>query len=243
MITKLKTNISKFTHVFHIADIQVRLNSRLEEYREVFGVLYSEIQNSPPNTVVALVGDVFHSKCDLSPECVQMTIDLFTKIAELRPLVVVAGNHDAMLSNKNRLDSLTPIVKALKDPNIYYLRETGLYGMGNILFNNMSIFDSPDKYIQGKDIPEVYRNQYEHIIALFHGPVDRAALDTGYAISNPAVVPQLFADHHLALLGDIHKAQDMHIDLDEIVVSEEDLKKYNMDIWEIVEEIEEIEEK
>ena len=67
MITKLKTNISKFTHVFHIADIQVRLNSRIEEYKEVFEILYSEIENSPPNTVVAIVGDIFHSKCDLSP--------------------------------------------------------------------------------------------------------------------------------------------------------------------------------
>ena len=140
MITKLKTNISKFTHVFHIADIQVRLNSRIEEYKEVFEILYSEIENSPPNTVVAIVGDIFHSKCDLSPECVDMTVDLFTRISELRPLVIVSGNHDAMLSNKSRLDSLTPIVKALKNPNIYYLRKTGLYGIGNILFNNMSIF-------------------------------------------------------------------------------------------------------
>lgn len=209
MITQLKTDKQKFTHILHVADIHIRLNKRHDEYKEVFDTLYKEIASSPPDTIVALLGDVFHSKSDLSPECVQLASDLFTMIAALRPLVLVAGNHDATLSNKSRLDSLTPIVDALDNPNIYYLKTTGLYGIGNILFNNMGVFDAPERYIRGRDIPAIYRNQYEHIIALFHGPVDRAALDTGYAITNPAIMPPLFDDHHMAMLGDIHKRQDM----------------------------------
>jgi DNA repair exonuclease SbcCD ATPase subunit len=71
------------------------------------------------------------------------------------------------------------------------------------------VFDAPERYILGKDIPDIYRHQYEHIIALFHGPVDRAALETGYSISNPAIMPPLFDHNDIALLGDIHKRQDM----------------------------------
>jgi DNA repair exonuclease SbcCD ATPase subunit len=138
-----------------------------------------------------------------------MASDLFTNISNLRPLVLVAGNHDATLSNKSRLDSLTPIVDALNHPNVFYLKATGLYGLSNILFNNMCVFDAPERYILGKDIPDVYRHQYEHIVALFHGPVDRAALETGYSISNPAIMPPLFDHNDIALLGDIHKRQDM----------------------------------
>ncbi len=214
MITILKKTPSEpqwpnFTHVLQIADIHIRLNKRHDEYKEVFENLYEEIKKTPETTVVALIGDVFHSKSDLSPECVQMASDLFKSIADLRPLVLVAGNHDATLSNKSRLDSLTPIVDTLNHPNLFYLKTTGLYGMANILWNNMCVFDAPERYILGKDIPDVYRNQYEHIIALFHGPMDRAALDTGYSINNPAIMPPLFDHNDMALLGDIHKRQDM----------------------------------
>lgn len=209
MITLLKTKIQKFTHILQIADIHIRLNKRHEEYRDVFNALYEELKKTPAETVVALVGDVFHSKSDLSPECVEMATNLFKNLADIRPLILVAGNHDATLSNKSRLDSLTPIVDALNHPNLYYLRTTGLYGFGNILWNNMGVFDQPESYIRGQDIPDIYRNQYEHVIALFHGAVDKASLETGYAISNPAVMTPLFDYHDIALLGDIHKKQDL----------------------------------
>lgn len=209
MINILKTDIQKFTHILHVADIHIRLNKRHEEYREVFEELYVAVKNSPETALVAVLGDVFHSKADLSPECIQMAYDFFTNLSKLRPVVLIAGNHDCVLANKSRLDSLTPIVDALQCSNLYYLKETGLYGFGNILFNNMGVFDSPEKYIRGDDIPAIYRNQYEHVIALFHGPVDGAATDTGYRISNPSVMTPLFNGHDIALLGDIHKKQDM----------------------------------
>lgn len=212
MIKVLPTNMQdfkKFTHVLHVADIHIRLNKRHDEYREVFNELYKAVDLTPETTIVAVLGDVFHSKSDLSPECVQMATDFFNNLANLRPTILIAGNHDATLSNKSRLDCLTPIIDALNHPNLQYLRDTGLYGMGNVLFNVMGVFDPPEKYILGKDIPAIYRNQYEHVIALFHGAVDRATLETGYSITNPAIMPPLFDDHDIALLGDIHKKQDM----------------------------------
>ena len=209
MITLLKSPIQKYEYIMHVADIHIRLNKRHDEYKEVFANFYEEVKKSPPNTLVALLGDVFHSKSDLSPECIQMATDLFKAIADIRPLILVAGNHDATLSNKSRLDSLTPLVDSLNHPNLFYLKTTGLYGFGNILFNNMCVFDSPERYIAGNTIPDVYRNQYEHIIAMFHGAMDKAALETGYAISNPTFMPPMFDWNDIALLGDIHKKQDM----------------------------------
>lgn len=209
MITLLTPPVSKFTHILHVADIHIRLNKRHEEYRAVFETLYEAVRKSPETTAVAILGDVFHNKSDLSPECVQMATDLFKTLADMRPVVLIAGNHDATLSNKNRLDSLTPIVDALRHPNLYYLKTNGLYGFGNILWNNMGVFDPPENYIRGNTIPDIYRNQYEHVIALFHGAVDKASLETGYSISNPAIMTPLFDHHDIALLGDIHKKQDL----------------------------------
>lgn len=246
MITILKTNIPKFTHVLQVADIHIRLNKRHDEYKEVFANFYEELKKTPETTVVALVGDVFHSKSDLTPECVQMASDLFKGTADIRQLVLLAGNHDATLSNKSRLDSLTPIVDALNHPNIHYLKSTGLYGMSNILWNNMGVFDAPERYIRGNTIPAIYRNQYARVIALFHGAVDRAAMETGYSISKPDIMPPLFDDHDIAMLGDIHMRQDMQ-DYDEAAHKPcihycgsmiqqnhgEGLKGHGYDIWDL----------
>ena len=208
MINVLKVNIPKFTHVLHIADCHIRLNKRHDEYREVFNNLYEEIKKTPETTAVAFLGDIFHSKADLSPECIQVASDLFLNIANLRPLVIIAGNHDCVLSNKSRLDSLTPIIDAINHPNLFYLRLTGLYGFGNILWNNMGVFDMPERYIRGGDIPNIYRNQYEYIIALFHGVIDGVSTENGYRLTNPSVMTPLFNNHDIAMCGDIHLMQD-----------------------------------
>lgn len=206
---KLQSTAPDFTHIIHVADIHIRLTKRHQEYREVFQRFYDDVERSPKTSIVCVLGDVCHSKSDLSPECVQMVSEFLSNLANLRETIVVPGNHDCTLFNKTRMDSLSPIVDALSHPKIHYLKETKLYGIGNILFNNMCIFNDPEKYILGKDIPEIYRNQYKHIIALFHGPVDQAVTDSGFSISNPAILPPLFDWHHIALLGDIHRRQNI----------------------------------
>jgi DNA repair exonuclease SbcCD ATPase subunit len=209
MVNVLRNGNDKYTHVLQFGDVHLRLNQRLIEYREVFSKLYAEIKNTPTATVVVCTGDVFHNKADLSAECVQMAADLFKSISDIRPFVVISGNHDALLSNKSRLDSLTPIVEALNHKNLYYLKKSGLFGFGNILFNNYSVFDDVEHYLPGDKIPKVYINQYEHLIALFHGPVDNSLTDLGYKISNKSYPITMFDGHHISLLGDIHKGQDL----------------------------------
>jgi DNA repair exonuclease SbcCD ATPase subunit len=207
MVTYLKNDIKNFVGILQVADIHLRLTKRHDEYLLAFDKLYSAIKLTPPETVVAVLGDVFHSKSDLSPECVEFASEFLKAIADLRPTILVAGNHDATLSNRNRLDSLTPIVNALDHKNLYYLRDTGLYTLGDILFNNMSIFSPPEDYIKAKDIPKIYRNNTNYLIGLFHGPVNNAITDIGYVVSNRSITLNTFDGHEIVLLGDIHKYQ------------------------------------
>lgn len=126
-------------------------------------------------------------------------------------LISICGN--CTLSNKNRLDSLTPIVDALNHPNLFYLRDTGLYAIGDILFNNMSVFSDVSEYITYDKVPQIYKNEYVHHIALYHGPVNSALTDLGFYLVNKAMPVEMFDGHHIALLGDIHKKQDLqHFD-------------------------------
>ena len=209
MINKLSCSTKKFTHIVHVADLHIRLTKRHEEYTEVFNKFYEEVKKTPSTTLIAILGDLFHNKSDLSPECVLSAKDFLFNCAELRPTILIAGNHDATLTNKNRLDSLTPIVGALNHKNLFYLRDNGLYSVGNILFNNMSVFSDVEEYLSYEDIPQNYKNEYLHHIALYHGPVNSALTDLGFYMVNKAMPVEIFDGHHIALLGDIHKKQDL----------------------------------
>jgi len=206
---KLSCGVKNFTHIVHCADIHIRLTKRHDEYTEIFNKFYEEVKKTPTTTLIAILGDLFHNKSDLSPECVQSAREFLFNCAEIRPTVLIAGNHDATLTNRNRLDSLTPIVGALNHSNLFYLRENGLYSIGDILFNNMSVFTEPEDYLSYSDIPQNYKNEYLHHIALYHGPVNSALTDLGFYMVNKAMPVEIFDGHHIALLGDIHKKQDL----------------------------------
>jgi len=204
----IKNTDKKIHAVVHIADIHIRLTKRHEEYTEVFEKFYQSLDKAKTlSSVLVIAGDIFHNKSDLSPECVKIGSDFLKNCADRVPTILTAGNHDATLANKSRLDCLTPIVEALNHPNLHYLKESQVYRYENILFNNFSVFDDSEKYIRYKDIPSKYLHTTDHHIALFHGPVNNAVTDVGYTVSNRAITNELFDGHHIAMLGDIHKHQ------------------------------------
>ena len=206
---KLDIGLSKIDYVVHISDIHIRLTKRHEEYREAFEKLYAEISKTPENTVIINTGDTLHSKVDLSPEAVQITSEFFHKLSELRPTIIIAGNHDCLLTNATRLDSISPIVDNLKHKKLFYLKNTGLYGAANLLINNMSVFDDVTKYIKLKNVTKKIKTSFDTKIALYHGGVLNARTDIGYAVSDKTITNELFDGHDIAMLGDIHMAQDL----------------------------------
>jgi len=206
---KLDIGLSKIDYVVHISDIHIRLTKRHEEYREAFEKLYAEISKTPENTVIINTGDTLHSKVDLSPEAVQITSEFFHKLSELRPTIIIAGNHDCLLTNATRLDSISPIVDNLKHKKLFYLKNTGLYGAANLLINNMSVFDDVTKYIKLKNVTKKINTSFDTKIALYHGGVLNARTDIGYAVSDKTITNELFDGHDIAMLGDIHMAQDL----------------------------------
>jgi DNA repair exonuclease SbcCD ATPase subunit len=227
---KIDVGFDKIQCVIHVADIHIRLTKRHQEYREAFEKLYDAIKKSPEQTVVAVLGDLYHSKLDLSPEAVQLAGEFLKNCADIRPVILVAGNHDCLLTNSHRLDSLTPVVENLNHKNLFYLRDTGLYGVGNILFNNMSVFDEQDKYVDIKEVPKSIKNKFDTTVALFHGPVHNADTDIGYKINNRTMTADFFDGHDLVMLGDIHKMQDIYIEHD---VSADDANDSGDD-WSII---------
>ena len=194
----------RLKRIYHIADIHIRNIKRHKEFRQVFYSMFEEIKKrGTEDSIIYLAGDIAHAKLEMSPELVSEISWLFTECNKLCPTIVIAGNHDCNMNNSDRLDVLTPIVDALKLPNLTYLKDTQVYGIGDVDFAVFSIFDNKDNWPKADTL---FGNKK---IALFHGPVDNSTTDVGYVVSSRHFTTEIFDGYDLALLGDIHKRQEM----------------------------------
>jgi DNA repair exonuclease SbcCD ATPase subunit/DNA repair exonuclease SbcCD nuclease subunit len=194
----------RLKRIYHIADIHIRNIKRHKEFRQVFYSMFEEIQKrGTEDSIIYLAGDIAHAKLEMSPELVSEISWLFTECNKLCPTIVIAGNHDCNMNNSDRMDVLTPIVDALKLPNLTYLKDTQVYGIGDVDFAVFSIFDNKDNWPKANTL---FGNKK---IALFHGPVDNSTTDVGYVVSSRHFTTEIFDGYDLALLGDIHKRQEM----------------------------------
>jgi len=197
-IKQIDSPLEKIDKIFHISDVHIRTLKRHREYRQVFKTLFDHIEtHATGNSVAVVTGDIVHSKLDMSPELVQMLVDFFNGFTI--PTIVILGNHDMNLNNMHRIDAISPVLDVIKNPNIHFIKDNGLFEFGGITWNHMAVDKTPADYIRAKDFDASYK------IALHHGAVNTAKTDIGYQISNEHVGVDLFEGHDITLLGDIHK--------------------------------------
>lgn len=207
-IKKIKTDAKDINKIIHCADIHIRNWKRHKEYKSIFKKLDLDLaQLADERTIITVGGDIAHAKTDMSPELIDIMSLFFRTLTKHAPTIVIAGNHDANLNNANRLDAITPVVDLLKDPNLFYLKDTGLYRLDKLVFSVFSVFDSPDKYIKASEIPDKYTK-----IAMYHGTVGNSITDTGMHLTSGLDI-SAFEGYDYGLLGDIHKRQFLRSDL------------------------------
>jgi DNA repair exonuclease SbcCD ATPase subunit len=199
--------MSNLKKIYHIADVHIRNVKRHKEYREVFIKMFDEIRKrGTEDSIIYLAGDIAHAKLEMSPELIQEIVWLFRECSKLCPTILIAGNHDCNMNNSDRVDVLTPIVQALNLDNFYYLRDTQVWNYRDVAFSVFSIFDDKNNWPMADNwqLQDAKRK-----IALFHGPVDNSQTDVGYVVSSRHFTTDIFDGYDLALLGDIHKRQEM----------------------------------
>jgi DNA repair exonuclease SbcCD ATPase subunit len=166
--------------------------------------MFEEIRKrGTDDSIIYLAGDIAHAKLELSPELVREISWLFTECSKHCETILITGNHDCNMNNSDRLDVLTPIVEALNLPNFRYLRDTQVYSIGGVDFGVFSILDNKANWPKGNTLTAARK------IALFHGPIDNSSTDIGYVVSSRHFTTDIFDGYDLALLGDIHKRQEM----------------------------------
>ena len=200
---KINVPFDVLGEIEHFSDVHIRLYKRHDEYRLALARAYDKLrQNANPNRVILVAGDIVHAKTDMSPEMVELASEFLRNLADIAPTLVIAGNHDLNLSNMNRLDSLSPIIKNLNHPNLHYLKHSGVYQVADVDFAVFSILDDREQWPSVQDCrPDVRK------VALYHGPVHGAQTDIKYVITNRHTDNSTFDGFDMALLGDIHRYQ------------------------------------
>ena len=202
-------------NIIHIADLHIPQDST--ETRpfdkmvdKLIEAVIKEIEN-PEETRIVIVGDIFDNKIRTTNEAKDIfhhTLNFFDKIC---PTYLVAGNHDMLQKNKDRMDSITPTF-AIDDvySNITYLdREleykSGLLQDDNVIFALYSMFDDFAK-------PEMdglrKNNPDKRIIGLYHGDIAGSVTDLG-RMSEAGIDTEWFKECDCVMAGHIHRFQEI----------------------------------
>ena len=96
--------------IAHLSDIHIRKTRRDTEYKKVLENLVASIESFNVDRI-AIAGDLLHNKTDLSPEAVYLASLYLNTLSDLAPVDIILGNHDCVINQHNRLESLSPIIE------------------------------------------------------------------------------------------------------------------------------------
>ena len=163
--------------------------------------MYEELRKENVDCIVHC-GDLAHTKTQLSPEYFEMATNFLRSLADIAPTYIIPGNHDGNLKNSNRQDAITPIIDALEHPNLHLLKDSGEVSLNDdFTLNVLSVFDE-DNWTQPSDYNKVN-------IALYHGSISGCKTDLNWTMEYGENDITIFEGHDFALLGDIHKTDQV----------------------------------
>jgi DNA repair exonuclease SbcCD nuclease subunit len=218
--------------IIHMADIHIRTYKMHSEYGEAFKTTLKEIRKlvegyERDEIRIVIAGDYVHQKITISNELLMLGTWFLRKLDKIAPVVIIAGNHDLLENNKDRLDSITPMVKLLPDCKIQYYRDTGCFEDGNIVWCVYSIFEENSR-------PDIESARLEFgddktYIGLYHAPLAGATTDIGYKFDEAQSLEH-FDGCDMVLLGDIHKRSCFY-NIEKKEIYESELERYEKMGW------------
>jgi DNA repair exonuclease SbcCD ATPase subunit/DNA repair exonuclease SbcCD nuclease subunit len=203
-VPHIKLNIPILTQlnsIYHISDIHIRKLYRHDEYNSVFRSLYDDLNSRDlSNSIILLSGDIVHTKIDVSNEQYNLLCNFLIAISNIAPTIIIPGNHDGLIKNKNRIDSISPVINAIKRDNIFYLKDTGIYNINgfNLDLIVWSVFDEYDNY------PLAIKSTSKYKIGVYHGIINDTPINNKVTLYNRINIAD-FNGFDIVLLGDIHQ--------------------------------------
>lgn len=218
--------------IVHTADIHIRTFRLHQEYTEVFETLIKELKKfreeyEREELRIVIAGDLVHQKIVISNEQLVLGTSFILALEKIAPVIIIAGNHDLLENNKDRMDSITPMVMLLPDSNVNYFKESKCYLDDNIVWCVYSIFEE-----NKRPNIEAARQEFgddKTYIGLFHAPIINAKTDIGYEFDHGAEL-EIFEGCDMVMLGDIHK-RSLFLHKETKEIDETEFEKYKNMGW------------
>lgn len=208
-----KIRIIMIKRIFHISDVHIHNFHRLEEYSEQLAKLKNMlIENSKgfekDEIRIVISGDIAHSKNNISNELITFVSTWIRELEEIARVIVISGNHDLLVGNDSRIDTLTAIFTTAGFKNAIHLDSYLGYDSGVIVDDNVvwalySIFTD----FRRPNIEETRKAYPDNtIIGLYHGTIIGSTLNNGTVMEN-GTDGDIFKGCDMVMAGDIHKRQ------------------------------------
>lgn len=173
---------------------------RCSSIKEEYGLSDSELR-------IVVAGDIFENKISNSNEANLAVSWFLNSLSEIAVTYIVCGNHDFLMNNKTRVDSITTVVSIANNSRVKYIDAelgymSGVYSDDNIdwvLFSSFDDFNKPE-FTQS--------NPNNKLIGLIHGDINGAVSDTN-RVTEKGLDAGYFEGLDFVIAGHIHKHQEI----------------------------------
>ena len=206
------------TKIISCADIHFPQLKGIDDLKEILTTFLNQCKEiikkeGAENVRIVICGDIVNNKTNITSELILSLNWFFTELDKICKTIVIAGNHDFLMNNTGRVDSLTPLFEIGNYKQVIFLDKELGYNSGilvddNIawcLYSSFSGFNTPDILIH-KEANKDLDNAPELYVGLIHGDVN-GAITTTNRVTDNGIDPGVFEGCDFVMAGHIHKRQ------------------------------------
>ena len=201
--------------IIQIADVHIPNSTTtdkpfLDMLKQLAGEIMLETKGCKKEEVrMVIVGEVFEKKIKADNESKDLFHEFLNYINAIAKTIIVAGNHDMLENNQDRMDSISPTfsIKGVY-PNIVYADKVLNYKSGYIKDDNVIwvLYSMFDKFAKPNLDNLKDENPDCKLIGLYHGDIAGAVTDIG-RMSEKGINTDDFKECDCVMAGHIHKYQ------------------------------------
>jgi DNA repair exonuclease SbcCD nuclease subunit len=209
------------TKIIACSDIHIPSLKGIDELKETLTVFIEKCkkivkdEDGPENVRIVVAGDIFHNKLAITNESILCAHWFFSELDKICKTFIVIGNHDFLMNNTGRVDSLSPLFEIGSYKQVYFLDkelglQSGIYKDDNIawcLYSSFTGFNTPGINVH-KEAEKGTDNPAEIYVGVIHGDVNGAITTTNRVTEN-GLDPGIFDGCDFVIAGHIHKRQEI----------------------------------
>lgn len=209
------------TKIIACSDIHIPSLKGIDELKDTLSVFIDKCkkivkeEDGPENVRIVVAGDIFHNKLAITNESILCANWFFSELDKICKTFIVIGNHDFLMNNTGRVDSLSPLFEIGSYNQVYFLDKeldykSGIYVDDNVawcLYSSFTGFNTPDINVH-KESMKGLDNTPEIYVGVIHGDVNGAITTTNRVTEN-GLDPGIFDGCDFVIAGHIHKRQEI----------------------------------